>query len=209
MVNHREAKTDMDHQNVNGYSIEQKPAQASNEAVVGAKARGGVACQEPRVYEIEQAAELPCLLSDSDRATLRAAADIYERVLTSRGQALANPRDSADFIKARLFGYTHEVFCCLFLDNRHRVLTFTEMFRGTVDGASVHPREVVKEALAINACAVIFAHNHPSGVPEPSAADRMITRDLREALKMVGVRVLDHFVIGDGEPVSMAARGLI
>jgi len=101
------------------------------------------------------------------------------------------------------------VFACLFLDNRHRVLAFEELFRGTVDSASVHPREVVRACLRRNASAVIFAHNHPSGVAEPSASDRAITRDLREALQLIGVRVLDHLVIGSGEPVSMAMLGLI
>lgn len=147
--------------------------------------------------------------TDAELQTLSDAAAIYERKMKSRGASMGNPRDSGDFIKAKLYKYPHEVFACLFLDNRHRVIEWVEMFRGTVDGASVHPREVVREALGLNACAVIFAHNHPSGVAEPSAADRAITHQLRDALAMVGVRVLDHLVIGDGEPVSMAARGLI
>lgn len=128
--------------------------------------------------------------------------------LTAR-PALTSPRDSAAFLKARMADRPYEVFACLFLDNRHRVLTYEEMFRGTLDGASVHPREVVRAALTHNAAAVIFAHNHPSGVAEPSAADRNITRQLRDALQLIGVRVLDHLVIGAGEPTSMAARGLI
>lgn len=122
---------------------------------------------------------------------------------------LTSPRDSAAFLKARMADRPYEVFACLFLDNRHRVLTYEEMFRGTLDGASVHPREVVRAALTHNAAAVIFAHNHPSGVAEPSAADRNITQQLRDALQLIGVRVLDHLVIGSGEPTSMAARGLI
>lgn len=123
--------------------------------------------------------------------------------------ALISPRESAAFLKARMESRPYEVFSVLFLDNRHRVLAYEEMFRGTLDGASVHPREVVRAALAHNAAAVIFAHNHPSGVAEPSAADRNITRQLRDALQLIGVRVLDHLVIGAGEPTSMAARGLI
>ncbi|HUX26632.1 MAG TPA: JAB domain-containing protein, partial [Burkholderiales bacterium] len=111
--------------------------------------------------------------------------------------------------KARMRHLPYEVVAVLFLDNRHRVLAYEEMFRGTIDGSSVHPREVIRAALQRNAAATIFAHNHPSGVAEPSAADRAITHELRDALAMVGVRVLDHLVIGDGEPVSMAARGLI
>jgi DNA repair protein RadC len=123
--------------------------------------------------------------------------------------AITDPRDSAAFLKAQLAHKPYEVFACLFLDNRHRVLAFEELFRGTLDGASVHPREVVHASLKHNAAAVILAHNHPSGVAEPSAADRNITRQLRDALQLIGTRVLDHLVIGAGEPVSMAARGLI
>lgn len=123
--------------------------------------------------------------------------------------ALTSPRDSAAFLKAQLAHKPYEVSGVLFLDNRHRVLAFEEMFRGTLDGASVHPREVVRAAIEHNAAACIFAHNHPSGVAEPSAADRNITHQLRDALQLIGVRVLDHLVIGAGEPTSMAARGLI
>jgi DNA repair protein RadC len=97
----------------------------------------------------------------------------------------------------------------MWLDNRHRILEVRKLFTGTVDGASVHPREVVRAALACNASAAILAHNHPSGVPEPSAADRAITKELRDALQLVGVRILDHIVVSAGECVSMASRGLI
>ena len=97
----------------------------------------------------------------------------------------------------------------LFLDNRHRALAFEELFRGTIDGAQVHPREVVRRCLQHNAAAVMFGHNHPSGVAEPSAADRAITRRLVDALALVEVRVLDHFIIGDGDPTSFAERGLL
>ena len=124
------------------------------------------------------------------------------------GETLSSPNQTQDYLQMRLKGYEHEVFACLFLDNRHRVICFEEMFRGTIDGASVHPREVVKEALKHNAAAVIFAHNHPSGVAEPSQADQAITRRLKDALALVDVRVLDHFVIGDGV-VSFAERGLL
>lgn len=102
-----------------------------------------------------------------------------------------------------------EVFCALLLDNQHRLLTFLELFQGTIDGASVYPREVVKTVLAHNAAAVIFAHNHPSGIAEPSQADRSITERLSSALNLVDVRVLDHLVIGEGEAVSFAERGWI
>jgi DNA repair protein RadC len=101
------------------------------------------------------------------------------------------------------------VFACLFLDNRHRVIEYRELFNGTIDGASVHPREVVRQALTANAAAVIFAHNHPSGVAEPSRADELLTRRLKEALALVDIRVLDHLVVGDGDAVSFAERGLL
>ncbi len=124
-----------------------------------------------------------------------------------RGEALGNPDDTRRFLQARLRHYPYEVFACLFLDNRHRVIEFQELFRGTIDGASVYPREVVRQALTINAAAVILAHNHPSGVAEPSSADYQLTSRLREALGLVDIRVLDHIVIGDGQTVSLAERG--
>ena len=101
------------------------------------------------------------------------------------------------------------MFCCLFLDTRHRLIRYEELFRGTIDGATVYPREVVKRALALNAAAVIVGHNHPSGVSEPSEADRSITLKLAKALGLVDVRLLDHFVIGDGAPCSMARLGAV
>ncbi len=132
---------------------------------------------------------------------------LYETL--QRGDALGSPADTRRFLLARLRDYPHEVFACLFLDNRHRVIEFSEMFRGTIDGTSVHPREVVKQSLARNAAAVIFAHNHPSGVAEPSHADLHLTRRLKDALALVEIRVLDHIVVGDGHSVSLAERGQI
>jgi len=126
-----------------------------------------------------------------------------------RGAALTSPAQSRAYIQACLRDFEHEVFACLFLDNRHRMLAFEELFRGTINGASVHLREVVKRALACNAAAVILAHNHPSGISEPSHADRQITRRLREALDLVDVRVLDHFIVGDGAAFSFAEQGLL
>jgi DNA repair protein RadC len=151
-------------------------------------------------------------LGTAKRARIAAALELARRSLAEQlaeRPSLGNPRDSGDYLSARLRHLPYEVFGCLYLDNRHRVLAFEELFRGTVDGAHVHPREVVRACLRHNACAVIFAHNHPSGVAEPSQADRAITRELREALRLVDVRVLDHLVIGAGTPVSMAARGLL
>ena len=125
------------------------------------------------------------------------------------GHAIRSPADTEAFLCAKLRDLPHELFCCLFLDNRHRVLSFEELFRGTIDGTSVYPREVVKQALAVNAAAVILAHNHPSGVAEPSQADERITRRLQSALELVDIRLLDHLVIGDGSSVSLASRGIL
>lgn len=138
-----------------------------------------------------------------------ALAILERRLQRDSVHALGNPRDTASYLKLQLADRLSECFSVLWLDNRHRVLAFEELFQGTVDGCSIFPREVVRAALRHNACAAILAHNHPSGVAEPSAADRAITRELSEALKLVGVRVLDHLVVGAGEPTSMAARGLI
>lgn len=151
-------------------------------------------------------------LGDARYALLQAALELARRhyaELMQAGPALANPRATREFLRARLRDRDHEVFCCLFLDNRHRVICFEEVFRGTLDGASVHPRDVVKLALARNAAAVILAHNHPSGVAEPSQADELITARLRDALGLVDIRVLDHIVVGDAACVSFAERGLL
>lgn len=126
-----------------------------------------------------------------------------------RGEALLNPSITKSYISARLCDYAHEVFACLFLDTRHRLIRYEELFRGTIDGASVYPREVVRRALELNAAAVVLAHNHPSGVAEPSEADRRVTRRLQDALGLVDIRVLDHLVVGDGTTVSFAERGWI
>ena len=141
---------------------------------------------------------------------LHAAMELGRRYLAcdlQRPDALTHPAACADYLRARIAAFPYEVFLCVFLDNRHRVIACEELFRGSIDGASVHPREVVRRCLAHNAAAVIFAHNHPSGVAEPSQADRDITRHLRQALELIEVRVLDHFVIGSGSAFSLAERG--
>ncbi len=126
----------------------------------------------------------------------------------SRGMAITSPEKTKAFLQLKLAHLEHEVFAVLWLDNRHRVIAFEEMFRGTIDGASVHPREVVKAAMRHNAAACIFAHNHPSGVAKPSHADMNITQRLKEALEFVDVRPLDHVIVGENT-CSFAERGLI
>jgi len=143
----------------------------------------------------------------TEQDVLAAAEGILKGKLERQG-SLGNPTDASDFLRMRLGALLHEEFHVLWLDNRHRILDCQKLFTGTIDGASIYPREVVRAALNINACAAIFAHNHPSGVAEPSAADRAITKELREALSLIGVRILDHIVVG-AECVSMAGRGLM
>ena len=151
-------------------------------------------------------------LGTAKSCCLHAALELGRRYLACdlrQPEALANPAACADYLRARIGAYPYEVFACVFLDNRHRILGFEELFRGSIDGASVHPREVVRRCLAHNAAAVILAHNHPSGVAEPSQADRAITAELKRALETIQVRVLDHFIVGAGAPTSFAARGLL
>jgi DNA repair protein RadC len=145
-------------------------------------------------------------------ATLRAVRELARRYFEETlpmGTAIKSPSDTETFLLAKLRDKPHEVFCCLYLDNRHRVILFEELFRGTIDGTSVYPREVVKQALAVNAAAIILAHNHPSGVAEPSEADERITRRVKSALELVDIRLLDHLVIGDGTSTSLASRGIL
>ena len=144
-------------------------------------------------------------------AQLKAVLEMARRHLfesIQRGDALCSPDDTRQYLTAELRACPHEVFACLFLDTRNRVLPFEKLFYGTIDGASVYPREVVRRAIENNAVAVIFAHNHPSGVAEPSSADKQITQRLKDALALIDVRVLDHIIIGD-EVVSFAERGLL
>jgi DNA repair protein RadC len=145
-------------------------------------------------------------------AQLLAALELARRHLGNtleRGTALTSPDMARHYLHAQLRDHEREVFACLLLDTKHRVLHFEELFHGTLDAAQVHPREVVRLALAHNAAALIVAHNHPSGVAEPSRCDEAITRRLVEALELVGIRLLDHLVIGDRETVSLAERGLM
>ncbi len=149
-------------------------------------------------------------LGEAKYVQLQAVLEIARRHLSetlTRGVALSSPQAAGDYLRACLRDREHEVFAVLFLDSQHRVLACEELSRGTLDGAAVYPREVVKAALRRNAGAVILGHNHPSGVAEPSSADRVLTERLKQALAVVDIRVLDHLVIGDGPPVSFAERG--
>ena len=133
----------------------------------------------------------------------------YLHEVLLRGDPLESPGATEQYLKSALRDNANEVFACLFLDTRHRVIAFEELFHGTIDGATVYPRVVAEKALKHNAAALIVAHNHPSGVNEPSLADQAITRRLKDALLLLEIRLLDHFVVGDGPPVSMASRGML
>jgi DNA repair protein RadC len=151
-------------------------------------------------------------LGPARAARIRAVNELSRRCLHEavlRGKPLESPDATRSYLQSALRDQRHEVFMGLFLDTRHRVIACEELFRGTIDGATVYPRVVAENALRHGAAAMIVAHNHPSGVSEPSLADQAITRRLKEALALLDIRLLDHFVIGDGNPVSMAARGLM
>ncbi len=149
-------------------------------------------------------------LGSAKFAQLQAVTELTRRYLKealSRDSALTSPELTRDYLRSQLRRYPYEVFAALFLDNQHRVIAFEELFRGTINNASVYPREVVRHVMKHNAAAVIFVHNHPSGVAEPSLSDREITTTLSKALQLLEVRVLDHFIIGDQDTVSFAERG--
>jgi len=149
-------------------------------------------------------------LGEAKYAQLQAVLELARRHLgetLQRDSQFGSAADVSQYLQAQLRDRDHEVFAMLLLDSRHRLIEYLELFRGTINGAAVYSREVVKLALAKNAAAVIFAHNHPSGVAEPSQADRDLTNRLQKGLELVDIRVLDHLVVGDGESVSFANRG--
>lgn len=148
-------------------------------------------------------------LNDPEKQSLLEMAFAVLHDLHQPGVELPSPNHTRDFLRMLLAERKAEVFGCLYLDNRHRVIETVELFQGTIDGASVYPRVVVQQALTVNAAAVMFFHNHPSGVAEPSNADQAITRRLKEALALIDIRVLDHFVVTAGESISFAERGLL
>lgn len=146
-------------------------------------------------------------------AQLQAVLELSRRALAEelkQGNAFATPGSVRDYLRLHLAGLKHEVFFALWLDSQNRLIASEELFRGTLTQTSVYPREVVKKALMHNAAAVVLAHNHPSGVSEPSSADQFLTRELKQALALVDVRVLDHFIVaGSAQPLSFAERGLL
>lgn len=164
-------------------------------------------CRGPK--KAFQACSTSPSLTTREQATVRRAIRLLERGLRQHGHAVQSPCVVSDYLKLHLMDRPHESFCVMFLDARHQLIEMQEMFRGTIDGATVYPREVVKTALALNAAAVILAHNHPSGVADASEADRGITEKLRKALALVEIRVLDHVVVAGKQTMSFAERGLI
>lgn len=142
----------------------------------------------------------------SDQDIMDMAIKLANRRLAKR-RIVSSPDEIRQYLMVKMEALEHEVFSMIFLNNKHRILSFEAMFRGTIDGASVYPREVVKRALELNAAAVVMVHNHPSGDAEPSKQDISITKRLKDALALVDVRVLDHFVVGGGTVVSLAERG--
>lgn len=146
-------------------------------------------------------------------AQLQASMELARRALAQdlvRGDVFSSPRQVRDYLRLRIATLPHEVFMLILLDAQNRMLAAEELFRGTLTQTSVYPREVVKRVLSHNAAAVIFAHNHPSGIAEPSAADQLLTNSLKHALALVDVKVLDHFIVaGNADPVSFAERGLL
>lgn len=166
----------------------------------------GVLTASPAVFCLQRG------LGVAKYCELQAAAELGRRCLHENmldRQSIQHSRDAQDFIIAQLRDYQQEVFAALFLDNKHRVIQFSPLFYGTIDSASVYPREVVKRALYHNAAAMIVAHNHPSGIPEPSEHDKTITRWLKKALALVDIKLLDHLVIGDNQAISLAERGIL
>lgn len=151
-------------------------------------------------------------LDDQTATQLLLARELVQRQLKQslqRGVSLTSPAITMEYLQTVLRDRKREIFTCLFLDTRHRVITSENLFQGSIDGACVYPRVVAERALRLSAAAVIVAHNHPSGVSEPSLADQAITRRLKDALQLLEIRLLDHFVVGDGPPVSMASRGML
>ena len=177
----------------------------ARELLMQFKGLGGLFAAGPELEKVKG-------LGNAKRAQFAAAIELAQRSIAEslkEGVALTSPGAVRDYLRLALAGRAHEVFVCIWLDAQHRVIRIDEPFSGTLTQTSVYPREVVKTALRVNAAAVIFAHNHPSGVAQPSQADELLTGNLREALALVEVKVLDHFIIAGNQAISFAERGLL
>lgn len=145
----------------------------------------------------------------AENELIQQALEILDRRLFTREPSLESPKTVASYLKLKLAAEEHEAFAVVFLDSKHRPIAFEILFRGSIDYATIYPRQIVKRAMAHNAAAIIISHNHPSGCTEPSSADITITKRIREALTLIDVRLLDHFIVGSGTPLSFAERGLL
>lgn len=161
--------------------------------------------QEPRLYVRGPARRYKVATPDE---VLEAARTVVGQRMR-RGTSFSDPGTAKDFFRGKLSGLQREVFAAAFLDSRHRLIEYAELFHGTIDGAEVHPREVVRRAIQTNCAAIIIGHNHPSGSVEPSAADRTVTAQLKQALSLVDVRLLDHIVVGGHQTMALAERGWV
>lgn len=178
-----------------------KPAHTTRQKCLPAASIPGFVAEKPGRYRVTKPL--------TERQIIKAAATIINRQATTGKISLSHPRLAQMLFQERLGGLEHEVFAGAFLDSQHRLIKFDVLFRGTIDETAVYPREVVKACLACNAAAVILGHNHPSGKTQPSAADKQITFRLKAALELVGVRLLDHVIIGNEQPYSFNERGII
>jgi len=165
-------------------------------------------------HMLEAGAELEAIkgLGPAKRAQFAAAIELARRSLQEKlkeNAALTSPGAVRDYLRLRLASRKEEAFVCIWLDAQHKAIAIEEPFRGTLTQTSVYPREIVKSALRVNAAAVIFAHNHPSGVAQPSQSDELLTRNLKEALSLIEVKVLDHFIVAGNQAISFAERGLL
>ena len=177
----------------------------ARELLAGLNGLGGLMASPENLHGVKG-------LGPAKKAQLAAVMEVARRCLRQSlqsGGALTSPGAVRDYLRLAIAEREHEVFVCLWLDAKHRVISCQELFRGTLTQTSVYPREIVKAGLKANAAAVIFAHNHPSGVAQPSQADELLTRNLREALALVEVKVLDHFIVAGSQALSFAERGLL
>ncbi|MEW5752895.1 RadC family protein [Pseudomonas lactis] len=150
---------------------------------------------------------LPIQCCEDEDLVINTALEVLDRRLFTRGPKLEKPQEVADYLKLQIAKMEHEVFAAIYLDSLHRPIKFEVLFHGTINAAVIYPRQIAKRAIALNAAAIIVAHNHPSGCTNPSKADRGLTKHLKESLELMDIRLLDHFIIGEGTPFSFAECG--